>query len=791
MRIALLIDSLSGGGSEGVVRRLALGLGERGHDVVVHCLKTAGVDGSWLRGLRIVEHQSGRGDWGLAWRIGARLRRDATQVVHAHSCAALCAAFPAARLLGLPIVHVRHGWPVTGASRYAWLADRLSGRVDHMVINSESGREKLPPRVRSAAIHIPNGLDVPQVEANTARAALAALCGRALDGPIVLTIANVRPEKDLETLLHGFAALRRRRRFATLVVVGAIRDRAYARTVAAVQRGLGLENCVVFAGAAPNAHGLIPAADVLCLSSRTESLPNVILEAMAQRIPIVAAAVGDVGCLDSTFETALLVDGESGLLFRAGDMAALARQLDRTLANREQAAARAARAYERYVSRFTLRRMIDEYESLYRKCLAARPRRAPRRRTVLMVGPAAPQLGGMVSAIDGILASPLSRSHRLLRHATVRPSGGSIARLFAPVRHLVSTARLVLTILGNRVWLVHIHTCSYASFFRSGWDAWLARRLGCRVVLHIRGGRFGQFCRESSRPRRAAIRAITERADAVITLSEAIRADLRPYLGAASLFAIPNGVRVSELPKQNGPDPRDRFRFLFLGELREAKGICDLIEALRCVRARGTDCEAWCVGPATPQARARLQAVIDAAGLAERVRLMPPVAAADRAAVFDSVDCLVHPSHSEGMPNVILEAAAAGLAVVATGVGAVPELLRCGGLAPPGRVTHSGLAPVVHPADPAGLAEALNQMATGPRKTAAIGAVLRAHVAREYGLDQLAIRLRSLYEWIATSAVDDRPNRAGPVLPAFDNTPASESCAHTEVAHSAPLGARP
>ena len=146
MNVALLIDTLVGGGSEGVLRRLALGLAHRGHRVFIYCLKDVRENAvaEPRAGLVIREAHSAGRDPLLTWRLARWLLSDHIEVVHAHSCAAMVRVFPAAKLLRLPLGHVRHGWPLGGPSRYGRLADHLSPFIERVVINCRSGRARLP-----------------------------------------------------------------------------------------------------------------------------------------------------------------------------------------------------------------------------------------------------------------------------------------------------------------------------------------------------------------------------------------------------------------------------------------------------------------------------------------------------------------------------------------------------------------------------------------------------------------------------------------------------------------------
>jgi glycosyltransferase involved in cell wall biosynthesis len=111
---------------------------------------------------------------------------------------------------------------------------------------------------------------------------------------------------------------------------------------------------------------LIPAFDVIALSSRTEGTPMVVLEAMAARVPIVAPRVGGIPDMLSATE-ALLVDPE--------DPVALASAIRTTLTDPLASAERATRAHERMVADFDLHRWLVSYENLYRSIQHSRRER--------------------------------------------------------------------------------------------------------------------------------------------------------------------------------------------------------------------------------------------------------------------------------------------------------------------------------------------------------------------------------------------------------------------------------
>lgn len=196
------------------------------------------------------------------------------------------------------------------------------------------------------------------------------------------------------------------------------------------------------------------------------------------------------------------------------------------------------------------------------------------------------------------------------------------------------------------------------------------------------------------------------------------------------------GIRRDEAPAPPGPP-----LILSVAQLTERKGLRHLVDALRLLEDRGREftCEIVGDGPL----RETLAAQVRSLGLDHRVRLTGPLPYPEvieryrRAAAF-VLPCIVAPDGDrDGIPNVILEAMAAALPVVSTGVSGIPEVLR-------DDVT--GI--IVPEADPTATADAIERIVDDPALAARLGAAARELVQEEFDLDRnigrLAERLRTV-----------------------------------------------
>ena len=282
----------------------------------------------WLSGLTY---------WAGVWRtLRALKQRHGHFVLHAH-CAypdAVGAAL-AARWLGLPLVATAHGSDINLSARERALrpqiraalrsARRVIAVSDPLARAVAALTGLVPPRIEC----IPCAGYAPEVfhpRPPAGRAALRSGLGVDANTRLVLFVGHLVPVKGLDVLLHAWALLPSMRPDAAparLVLVGEGAERDALMRLAERE---GVAGHVTFLGPRPQAvvADWLAAADLLCLPSHAEGSPNVVVEALASGVPVVASRVGGI--------PDLVDDGVNGLLVPAGDAAALASALAAALA---------------------------------------------------------------------------------------------------------------------------------------------------------------------------------------------------------------------------------------------------------------------------------------------------------------------------------------------------------------------------------------------------------------------------------------------------------------------------
>ncbi|WP_298674705.1 glycosyltransferase family 4 protein [uncultured Lentibacter sp.] len=175
--------------------------------------------------------------------------------------------------------------------------------------------------------------------------------------------------------------------------------------------------------------------------------------------------------------------------------------------------------------------------------------------------------------------------------------------------------------------------------------------------------------------------------------------------------------------------PEGSAELVFVGRLAPVKGLPVLLRAL----ADLPEARLAIVGDG-PQ-RGDVEALIGALKLEARVRLLGYQSQDEVAALLAKSSALVLPSFAEGLPVVLMEAMAAGRAVIATQIAGVPELVKNG---------ESGW--LVPAGDEAGLRAAIAAFLADPARAAAMGAKGRAAVVAEFDANVEARRLAALFE---------------------------------------------
>jgi glycosyltransferase involved in cell wall biosynthesis len=187
-----------------------------------------------------------------------------------------------------------------------------------------------------------------------------------LGGPVILCAGRFSKEKGHAVLITAAQLLRAEGRVYTILLVG---DGPLRAQMEDLVRRKGLEASIVFVGQKGDVRPYFSASDILVLPSLSEGSPNVILEAMAAQLPIVATKVGGV--------PEIVVNENTGLLVASNDAAELAAAIRRLIENAGLSQALAHQAYRRLKEHFSPAQYDAALFNIYEAVSAGKSERVP------------------------------------------------------------------------------------------------------------------------------------------------------------------------------------------------------------------------------------------------------------------------------------------------------------------------------------------------------------------------------------------------------------------------------
>jgi len=306
---------------------------------------------------------------------------------------------------------------------------------------------------------------------------------------------------------------------------------------------------------------------------------------------------------------------------------------------------------------------------------------------------------------------------------------------------LVNVIYFMRALLNQKTDLVHIATVYDASFAKHSLMVLFARLWRTRVVLQVHCS-LERLLPKTNTLWRRYILFVLAKADGIVTLSREWDA-LLDILPNANLCYVPNAIDVT--PYQVLPRPRANFdeglRLLFFGHIGREKGCLDLLDAIENVRQR-TNAQ-FCldfVGETLLTAeKEHLSAQIQARNLSDFVAVHEPEYGDAKMQRLGSSDVLILPSYHEGMPMSVIEAMAAGMAVIGSQVGGIPDQIIPG---------ETGL--LVPPGDVAALSAAILQLVEHPQIVLQMGQAGRKRAAEVFDIETKAQTLENFYRKLLT-----------------------------------------
>jgi glycosyltransferase involved in cell wall biosynthesis len=294
-------------------------------------------------------------------------------------------------------------------------------------------------------------------------------------------------------------------------------------------------------------------------------------------------------------------------------------------------------------------------------------------------------------------------------------------------------SKILVKLVFFRPHIIHVQTSAQ---LRGPWDTGIlavAALMGVPSFYSIHMGRLPEVMARKGWEWRG-LRWALKLADRVVVLDQSSEKALKRFLPAERVVRLPNAIAVPPLERSSVP-PESPI-VLYLGHVIPTKGMKELMEAWRVLRPQG-----WRLQLAGLGSAAYKQELLEIVGPEAGVEFLGDLPPEKVWECLQDAAIFVLPTYTEGFPNVILEAMAAGKAIISTRVGAIPEMLDAD------EPEACGL--VIQPRDTGVLIAALRELMADPQRRKFLAQRARAKLERSYTTDAVYGRLLTLWREVS------------------------------------------
>jgi glycosyltransferase involved in cell wall biosynthesis len=308
-------------------------------------------------------HKSRHIDISIVWKLCNFIRHKSIDIAHCIMFSGTTWGRLSAILAGVPIiiasernVDIWKTWPY-------WIIDNILAPFTNIIIeNSKSVKLYYCRHVKGSikkSVVVYNGVDINRfVRDDNIRSTERRRLQILESAPVVGIVANLSQNKDYPNLLNSAVLIRKIVPSINILIVGEGKERL---KLIKLTQELGLTNCVKFLGLCREVEKILPIFDVFVLPSAYEGFSNVIIEAMACGLPVVATNVGG--------NAEAVVEGETGFVVPPHSSELLAERVIELLIKTDLAKQMGNRGRERVESMFNMEKMVNAYDILYQGLL--------------------------------------------------------------------------------------------------------------------------------------------------------------------------------------------------------------------------------------------------------------------------------------------------------------------------------------------------------------------------------------------------------------------------------------
>lgn len=295
------------------------------------------------------------------------------------------------------------------------------------------------------------------------------------------------------------------------------------------------------------------------------------------------------------------------------------------------------------------------------------------KKRILIIGALPPPPGGMETVMKDMCSLNM-KHYELIPFNVAKTKLIKSNIVFNTANFMYRCVKLIATLAHKRPELVHIHISSNIGFWQRATYAKITHLMRSPYILHMHGGEFKEFYEKSTPSKKKIIHTALNQAKAIIVLSAGWKKYFESIQKDSKYYVLPNSINMKAIEKYTlKKDKSSKFKVLFVGRVERKKGIYELLEAIS--KSRIPNLELDIIGPVM-ETKSDIDAYVKKLKIEKKVRFHGAIVSDDRLKYFSQSDVFILPSYWEAFPISILEGMAFGLPIIATAVGAIPEVVK-------------------------------------------------------------------------------------------------------------------
>lgn len=290
---------------------------------------------------------------------------------------------------------------------------------------------------------------------------------------------------------------------------------------------------------------------------------------------------------------------------------------------------------------------------------------------ILMLGNDSSVRGGITSVISQLLAHDWSTENVEMKFIPTYVETNNVKKILFFMKAL---GKIKKEFKANKPDVVHMHMSYKGSFTRKYILHNLCKNNRIPDVIHLHGSEFKKWFDESDNKKKEQIRTLLRESASFIVLGEKWNQIVKEIEPNTNTLVVSNTVHIPNYTVEW----QQPFKVLFMGVLIERKGISDLIQAVKLLKAENklTNVKFIIAGGGTQEGELKKQSC--KFGLDDYIEFAGWVSGEKKERLLKTCQMFVLPSYNEGLPISILEAVSYGMPVVATDVGDISSAVIAG-----------------------------------------------------------------------------------------------------------------